>query len=39
MILTANGAPLTVVDDNDEHVRGLLTLGLIERLLNDEASA
>jgi osmoprotectant transport system ATP-binding protein len=39
MILTANGAPLTVVDDDDEHVRGLLTLGLIERLLNDEASA
>jgi osmoprotectant transport system ATP-binding protein len=38
MILTANGAPLTVVD-GDERVRGVLTLALIERLLSDEASA
>jgi osmoprotectant transport system ATP-binding protein len=38
MILTANGAPLTVVD-GDERVHGVLTLALIERLLGDEASA
>jgi osmoprotectant transport system ATP-binding protein len=45
MILTANGAPLTVVDgDGDgeagdaQRVQGLLTLGLIERLLADEAA-
>ena len=38
MILTANGAPLTVVD-GDERVHGTLTLALIERLLSDEASA
>jgi osmoprotectant transport system ATP-binding protein len=45
MILTANGAPLAVVDGDDagddeggERVQGLLTLGLIERLLADEAA-
>jgi osmoprotectant transport system ATP-binding protein len=44
MILTANGAPLTVVDgdaegdEGGERVQGLLTLGLIERLLADEAA-
>jgi osmoprotectant transport system ATP-binding protein len=37
MIITANGAPLTVVDDED-HVEGLLTLSLIEQLLADEAA-
>ncbi|HTB69961.1 MAG TPA: ABC transporter ATP-binding protein [Solirubrobacteraceae bacterium] len=42
MILTANGAPLAVVErdgNGGERVRGLLTLGLIERLLADEAAA
>jgi osmoprotectant transport system ATP-binding protein len=41
MILTANGAPLAVVDGDGaggERVQGLLTLGLIERLLADEAA-
>ncbi len=38
MILTANGAPLTVID-GDDRVQGLLTLSLIERLLADEAAA
>jgi osmoprotectant transport system ATP-binding protein len=37
MILTANGEPLGVVD-GDGSVRGVLTLGLIERLLADEAA-
>jgi osmoprotectant transport system ATP-binding protein len=37
MIITANGAPLTVVDGED-HVQGLLTLSLIEQLLSDEAA-
>ncbi len=37
MIITANGAPLTVVDDEDR-VEGLLTLALIEQLLADEAA-
>ncbi len=37
MIITANGAPLTVVDDEDR-VQGLLTLSLIEQLLADEAA-
>ena len=38
MILTAGGEPLAVID-GDERVRGLLTLGLIEQLLADEAAA
>jgi osmoprotectant transport system ATP-binding protein len=37
MIISANGAPLTVVDD-DDHIEGLLTLSLIEQLLTDEAA-
>jgi osmoprotectant transport system ATP-binding protein len=37
MIITANGAPLTVVDD-ENRVEGLLTLSLIEQLLADEAA-
>jgi len=37
MIITADGAPLTVVDENDR-VKGLLTLSLIEQLLADEAA-
>jgi osmoprotectant transport system ATP-binding protein len=36
LILTAGGGPLAVVDA-DGHVRGLVTLELIERLLADEA--
>jgi osmoprotectant transport system ATP-binding protein len=38
MIISANGEPLAVVD-GDEHVHGLLTLSLIERLLAEEAAA
>ncbi len=38
MILTAGGEALTVVDGEDR-VRGLLTLGLIEQLLSEEAAA
>jgi osmoprotectant transport system ATP-binding protein len=41
MILTANGSPLAVVDGDGaggERVQGVLTLGLIERLLADEAA-
>jgi osmoprotectant transport system ATP-binding protein len=38
MILTANGAPLTVID-GENRVRGLLTLSLIEQLLAEEAAA
>jgi osmoprotectant transport system ATP-binding protein len=38
MILTAGGEALTVVDGED-NVRGLLTLGLIEQLLSEEAAA
>jgi osmoprotectant transport system ATP-binding protein len=38
MILTAGGEALTVVDGED-NVQGLLTLGLIEQLLSEEASA
>jgi osmoprotectant transport system ATP-binding protein len=37
MIITADGAPLTVVDD-DDRVQGLLTLSQIEHLLADEAA-
>ena len=37
MILTANGAPLAVVDGEDR-VQGLVTLSLIERLLSEEAA-
>jgi osmoprotectant transport system ATP-binding protein len=37
MIITADGAPLTVVDD-DDRVQGLLTLSQIEHLLSDEAA-
>ncbi len=37
MIISANGQPLTVID-GDARVQGLLTLGLIERLLTDEAA-
>jgi osmoprotectant transport system ATP-binding protein len=37
MIITADGAPLTVIDDGDR-VKGLLTLSLIEQLLADEAA-
>jgi osmoprotectant transport system ATP-binding protein len=37
MIITADGAPLTVVDGKDR-VQGLLTLSLIEQLLADEAA-
>jgi osmoprotectant transport system ATP-binding protein len=37
MIITADGAPLTVVD-GDDRVQGLLTLSLIEQLLADEAA-
>jgi osmoprotectant transport system ATP-binding protein len=37
MIISANGAPLTVVDDDDK-AEGLLTLSLIEQLLTDEAA-
>ena len=38
MILTAGGEALTVVDGEDR-VQGLLTLGLIEQLLSEEAAA
>jgi osmoprotectant transport system ATP-binding protein len=38
MILTSDGAPLTVID-GDGGVRGLLTLGVIEALLAGEAAA
>jgi osmoprotectant transport system ATP-binding protein len=38
MILTAGGEALTVVD-GEELVQGLLTLGLIEQLLSEEAAA
>jgi hypothetical protein len=38
MILTAGGEALTVVDSHD-NVQGLLTLGLIEQLLSEEAAA
>jgi osmoprotectant transport system ATP-binding protein len=38
MILTAGGEALTVVD-GDDRVQGLLTLGLIEQLLSEEAAA
>jgi osmoprotectant transport system ATP-binding protein len=38
IILTAGGEALTVVD-GDENVQGLLTLGLIEQLLSEEAAA
>jgi len=38
MILTANGAPLAVVD-GEEQVQGVLTLSAIEQLLADEAAA
>jgi osmoprotectant transport system ATP-binding protein len=38
MILTAGGEALTVVDSQD-NVQGLLTLGLIEQLLSEEAAA
>jgi osmoprotectant transport system ATP-binding protein len=38
MILTAGGEALTVVD-GDDNVQGLLTLGLIEQLLSEEAAA
>ena len=38
MILTAGGEALTVVDGED-NVQGLLTLGLIEQLLSEEAAA
>jgi CBS domain-containing protein len=34
-MLSANGEPLTVVDD-DGHVEGLFTLTLVERLLADD---
>jgi osmoprotectant transport system ATP-binding protein len=38
LILTAGGEAVAVVDDED-NVRGLLTLGLIEQLLSEEAAA
>ena len=38
MMLTAGGEALTVVD-GDDRVQGLLTLGLIEQLLSEEAAA
>jgi osmoprotectant transport system ATP-binding protein len=38
LILTAGGEAVTVVDDED-NVRGLLTLGLIEQLLSEEEAA
>jgi phage protein U len=34
-MLSANGEPLTVVDD-DGHVEGLFTLTLVEQLLSDD---
>jgi osmoprotectant transport system ATP-binding protein len=37
LILTAGGEPLAVID-GDGQLRGLLTLGLIEQLLTDEAA-
>jgi osmoprotectant transport system ATP-binding protein len=38
IMLSANGEPLTVVDD-DGRVEGLFTLGLVEQLLADDAAA
>jgi osmoprotectant transport system ATP-binding protein len=38
LMLTAGGEPLTVVD-GEGRVEGLLTLGLVEKLLSDEAAA
>ncbi len=38
MMLSANGQPLTVVDD-DGRVEGLFTLALVERLLSDDEAA
>ena len=38
IMLTAGGQPLTVVDGGGQ-VEGLLTLGLVEKLLSDEAAA
>jgi osmoprotectant transport system ATP-binding protein len=38
LMLTAGGEPLTVVDGGGQ-VEGLLTLGLVEKLLSDEAAA
>jgi osmoprotectant transport system ATP-binding protein len=38
VMLTAGGQPLTVVDGGGQ-VEGLLTLGLVEKLLSDEAAA
>jgi osmoprotectant transport system ATP-binding protein len=37
LLLTAGGAPLAVVD-GDDRVEGLVTLGLVERLLSGEAA-
>ncbi|HWX51703.1 MAG TPA: ABC transporter ATP-binding protein [Solirubrobacteraceae bacterium] len=37
LMLTANGEPLTVLD-GEGRVEGLLTLGLVEQLLSDEAA-
>jgi osmoprotectant transport system ATP-binding protein len=38
LMLTANGEPVRVLD-GDGHVEGLVTLGVVEHLLSDEAAA